>query len=232
MGEQFKFAFPQPILPLESLFLGDEGDRSLRVLRQWEAWPKPIVGLVGAERSGVTTVLKSWARDVDGRYLSPSDWQNSDADDVAKLLATPLAIDDADQIVSPNSLLTLINLAAEHGSVLLLGGHKQPQSWQTHPLDLVSRLSAMTTIQLPNLSDDESFKKRLRAACLRRFVRIPAETLSFVETRLERSYQAIEAFANELDLAMSDTGRPPTIPLARSVLNKLSGLEEADENEA
>ena len=112
---------------------------------------------------------------------------------MAELLIRPLAIDDADQIVSPNSLLTLINLSAEQGSVLLLGGHKPPQDWQSQPPDLVSRLTAMTTIQLPSLSNDESFRKRLRAACLRRYIRIPEETLSFVEPRLERSYQAIEA---------------------------------------
>lgn len=229
MGEQFKFAFPQPVLPLDSLFLDSEGESALRILRQWKNWPKCFVGLVGPERSGVTTVLKSWASDVGGQYLVPDDWQDEDAAEVSRLLAKPLAIDDADQIASPSSLLTLINLAVENGSVLLLGGHKQPQNWQSHPPDLVSRLTAMTTIQLPNLSNDESFRKRLRAACLRRFVRIPEETLSFVEPRLERSYQAIEAFANELDEAMSLTSRPASIPLAREVLNKFSGFDDPED---
>lgn len=229
MGEQFKFAFPQPVLPLDSLFFGQDGDAALRILRQWKSWPKCSVGLIGPERSGVTTVLKSWAHDVQGKYLKPADWQSADAGALAKLLDTPLAIDDAEQIASPSSLLTLINLASDQGAALLLGGHRQPQDWASHPPDLASRLTAMTTIQLPNLTDDESFRKRLRAACLRRYVRIPDETLSFVEQRLERSYQAIEAFANELDHVMSETGRAPTIPTAREIVNKLSGFDDPEE---
>jgi chromosomal replication initiation ATPase DnaA len=86
----------------------------------------------------------------------------------------------------------------------------------------------MTTVSLPPL-DDESFVKRLRAACLRRYIRIPEETLNFLEPRLERSYQAIEAFVSALDVSMSETGRPPTIPLARDILDALTEANEQDE---
>ena len=228
-GGQFKFAFPQPVLPLDSLFLDSQGESALRVLRQWREWPKHSVGLTGATRSGVTTVLKSWGQDVGGTYLTPDAWQDLDAKEVSELLVGPLAIDDADLVRSPNSLLTLLNLADEQNSAILLGGHKPLAGWHSQPLDLVSRLAAMTTIQLPNLMDDESFRSRLRAACLRRFIRLPGETLSFVEPRLERSYQAIEAFANGLDEAMSDTGRPATVPLAREVLSEFAIDDETGE---
>ncbi len=229
-GGQFKFAFPQPVLPLESLFLDSQGDSALRVLRRWREWPKLYIGLTGSTRSGVTTVLKSWARDVEGRYLAPDDWQTLDPKELSELLDRPLAIDDADQMRSPSALLTMINLAEDHNAAILLGGHEKPSVWHKTPPDLVSRLSAMTNIQLPNLTDDDSFRTRLRAACLRRFIRLPGETMSFVEPRLERSYQAIEAFANGLDEAMSETGRPATIPLAREVLSEFAIDDESGDD--
>ena len=227
-GEQFKFAFPQPILPLESLFADPQGEASLRILRQWQKWPKPFVGLTGADRSGVTTVLKSWAKDVGGRYLQPSDWQDMDAQGLSDLLSQPLAIDDCDASVSSVSLLTVLNLARLGENAVLLGGHGQPQSWAVSPPDLVSRLSAMTTIVLPVL-DDAMMIDRLRAACLRRFIKVPRETLAYLEPRLERSYQAIEAFAGELDRLMSETGRSASIPLARTVLDTLSDNPEDED---
>tara|TARA_B100000678_G_scaffold291287_1_gene307399 strand:- start:21172 stop:21867 length:696 start_codon:yes stop_codon:yes gene_type:complete len=228
-GEQFSLAFPQPILPLDSLFFGEQGETSLRILRRWREWPKPYVGLIGSERSGVTTVLKSWSKDVGGRYLTPADWQELDSADVSKLLSEPLAIDDADTLSAPNALLTLMNLAAEKSTPLLLGGHRDTAYWHQSPPDLVSRLTAMTTVTLPKLTDDDIFRKRLKAACLKRHIRIPAETMSFVEPRLERSYQAIEAFANALDQAMNETSRPPTIPLARDVLNGFAEVTDSGE---
>ena len=227
-GEQFKFAFPQPTLPLDALFYDDQGRAALRILRQWREWPKAIVGLSGPERSGVTTVLKSWAREVDGRYLRPEDWLDLDAKAISELLDKPLALDDVASVRSSSSVLTMINLAVEADTVLLLGDHGKPSSWHQSPPDLVSRLSAMTTVILPTL-DDESFTKRLRSACLRRYIRLPDETLNFIEPRLERSYQAIEAFVTALDAYMSETGRPPTIPLARDILDALTEATEPEE---
>ena len=227
-GEQFKFAFPQPILPLDTLFSDPQGEASLKILRQWQKWPKPFVGLTGPERSGVTTVLKSWAEDVGGRYLRPEDWQRLDAKALSELLDQPLAIDDCDVSMNPVALLTLLNLARHGENAVLLGGHGQPQSWASSPPDLVSRLSAMTTIVLPVL-DDAMMISRLRAACLRRYIKVPQETLAYLEPRLERSYQAIEAFASELDRQMSETGRSASIPLARTVLDTLSDNPEDED---
>ena len=228
-GEQFRFAFPQPILPLDSLFIDEAGETSLRILRRWREWPRAYVGLIGEPRSGVTTVLKSWAEDVGGKYLSPAEWQGLDPKALSDLLVQPLAIDDADQVVPSAALLTLLNLATEKRLAILLGGHSQPGRWYDSPPDLASRLASMTTVSLPNLTDDDSFRKRLQAACLKRFIKLPKETLSFVEPRLERSYQAIEAFANALDTAMTASGRPPTIPMAREILNQFTEFPESGE---
>ncbi|HBH91550.1 MAG TPA: DNA replication protein, partial [Hyphomonadaceae bacterium] len=50
-----------------------------------------------------------------------------------------------------------------------------------------------------------------------------------LEPRLDRSFQAIEAFAGRLDRAMTETKRPATIPLARDVLNELIEEWETDD---
>ena len=227
-GEQFKLAFPSPILPLDALFSDDQGQQSLSVLRRWQEWPKSTLCVTGPENSGVTSILKSWAKEVDGRYLVPTDWENLDPKALSDLLSQPLCLDDCHRVQASASLLTILNLAEESGVKILIGGHGQPSVWHVTPPDLVSRLAAMTTIMLPAM-DDEAFIRRLRAACLRRFIRIPEETLSFLEPRLDRSFQAIEAFADRLDRAMTETKRPATIPLARDVLNELIEEWETDE---
>ena len=225
MGEQFRLSFPQPVPPLESLLYGADGRASLKVLRQWRDWPKRYVALTGPGRSGVSTVLRSWAREVEGRYLAPEDWMDKGPQDLSDLLEAPLALDDVDTVQPSSALLTLINLATEKSASLVLGGHGSPQLWHQSPPDLVSRLSAVTTVHLPAL-DETNLARRLRAACLRRFIDLPDETLSFLTKRISPSFEAVETFAQLLDTMMSETQRPPTIPLARDVLATLEELND------
>ena len=228
MGEQFKLTFPQAVPPLDALLYGAQGRASLRVLRQWREWPKSFVALTGPVRSGVTTVLKSWAKEFEGRYLVPSDWMALSPNEQAALLDQPLALDDVDQVVPSNALLTVLNLSAEHNMPIVIGGHGNAANWHFEPKDLVSRLSAATTLVLPTL-DETNFPRRLRAACLRRFIDLPDETLAYVKHRLEPSYEAIETFAAALDDAMTEQQRPATVPLARSVMHALTDYQDKND---
>lgn len=226
-GEQFHFVFPQPDPSLESLLLGREGASAIQVLRLWKAWPKPLMALTGPERSGVSTVLRAWVNEVDGRYLKPDAWTQLGPDQLSELLDRPLALDDVDKVVKSAKLLMFLNLAVENGIAVLIGGHGNPAAWHSKPPDLVSRLSAVTRLVLPDI-DDSSFEKRLRAACLRRFIDLPDETLNFVSSRLDRTYQAIEAFADGMNAVMGSEQKPASIPVARRVLNIVNAAQEAE----
>ena len=220
-GEQFHFVFPEPDLPLEAFFFGDEGAASVRVLRLWQDWPKQCLALTGPDRSGVTAVLKSWASETGARYLTPAEFMKSDAKEIADLLSTPVALDDVEHVTPSNSVLTFLNLAREQQQSVLLGGHGNPRRWHKTPPDLVSRLSAVTRLVMPVL-DDDSFDKRLRAACQRRYIDLPEETLKFLRLRLERSYAAIETFAERLDAIMGTQNRPASVPVARGILASMN----------
>jgi chromosomal replication initiation ATPase DnaA len=220
-GEQFHFVFPQPVPPLEALFFGDEAAASIRVLRSWQSWPRPVLALTGPERSGVTTVLQSWSREVKGVYLRPADWMEKNPAQMLDLLKQPVALDDVEQVQPSSALLTFLNLAAKHGNPVVIGGHGNPGDWHSEPPDLVSRLTAAMRLVLPRL-DDNSFSRRLRAACLRRFIDLPPETVKFVSSRLDQSYEAIEAFADQLNMVMGSGNKPASIPVARQILAALT----------
>lgn len=224
-GEQLHFTFPEPSPSLDSLFFGQNGVANLQVLRQWKVWPKRFLALTGPERSGVSTVLRAWAQEVEGEYLRSEDWQDENADAIAKMLSRPVAIDDADKIRTSSALLTLLNLAVEQGQTVLLGGHGSPSDWHQAPPDLLSRLSAVTRLVLPPL-DDEGFDRRLRAACLRRFIDLPAETMKFVRPRLDRSYAAIETFADQLNAVMGRENKRASVPVAREILEKMNSIDD------
>lgn len=224
-GEQLHFTFPEPSPSLASLFFGQDGISNLQVLRQWKVWPKRFLALTGPERSGVSTVLRAWATEVEGEFLRPEDWLDENADVISKMLDRPVAIDDADKVRPSSALLTLLNLAVEQGQTVLLGGHGNPAEWHFAPPDLVSRLAAVTRLVLPPL-DDEGFDRRLRAACLRRFIDLPSETMKFVRPRLDRSYAAIEAFADQLNAVMGSENKPASVPVAREILEKMNAIDD------
>ena len=229
VGTQFHFVFPQPDPPLEALFFGDDATASIRILRSWKSWPRPLLALTGPEQSGVTTVLRSWAKEVEGRYLRPEDWMHEDASTLADMLTQPLALDDVEQVSPSSALLTFLNLAVENNMPILIAGHGNPSDWHSTPPDLVSRLTAATRLVLPRL-DEASFSRRLRAACLRRFIDLPPETLKYVTSRLDQSYQAIEAFADNLNAVMGSENKPASVPVAKQVLSLMAPEQSGDDH--
>ncbi len=199
---------------------------ALLLLRNTRNWPRCTLAIFGPNRSGITSLLQAWVHECDGGYVKASDLAGDDPGALARRLARPLAVDDAHADGLGGSLLILINLAAERGQPLLLGGHGAPENWQDGPKDLVSRLSAMTSIGFdrPSLAE---FQERLVLAARRRYLQLSKETVEFLAVRIERSFEMIDRVCDALALQASAHGRKPTIPTARIVLEEL-GTSQTD----
>lgn len=196
-----------------------------RALLETSKWPKRHIGVIGPRKSGVSVVLRAWSEEKSGTFLQLSQWSDKSASEIAAQLNGPVALDDAHASLDAEGLLTWINLSEERKIPIIIGGHGTPANWFAAPKDLVSRLSAMTLIELGQLTGG-AFKAAIKKSCETYFIEIPDETLSFVELRLEQTHSAVAEFTAALNQAMAETGRSASIPLARDVLSALSDDEE------
>lgn len=228
-GRQLKFDFPQSEHTLETLAVTDANRTAIALLQRWPDWRTAAFCLVGGPRSGLSTAVETWARFAGGVVLGAKAFSKLSHKKVEALSMGPVAIDRADTVTNDDNLLSLINLSASNGGSVLLTGHTPPSRWRVRLPDLQSRLSAMTLIEL-GPPDDEMLSIRLQAAMHKRYLKLPTEVETYILTRMERSYNAVEEFVHTLH-EMSD-GREVTVPLAREILDQMDGTRSlfADED--
>ncbi len=112
------------------------------------------------------------------------------------------------------------NLAQEERKPLLIVALHPPPQWKVRLPDLSSRLNATPVFTLGQ-PDDLLASMLLQKLFERRGLQVAPETLSYIVTRIERSYIALMRVVDLLDdLAMSRR-RAVTIKLAREVLAEM-----------
>ncbi len=112
------------------------------------------------------------------------------------------------------------NLAQEERKPLLIVALHPPPQWKVRLPDLASRLNA-TPVFAIGQPDDLLASMLLQKLFERRGLQVTPETLSYIVTRIERSYIALMRVVDLLDdLAMSRR-RAVTVKLAREVLSEM-----------
>lgn len=177
----------------------------------WPDWPAHAIALIGPEGSGKTHLATIWAtaagaRVVPGRTLREID--------VPAALATgALVIEDAGAIADERALFHLINLAREEGAYLLFTARSSPALWPAGLPDLVSRLRAMPVMVL-QAPDDALLRGVIVKLAADRQLQLDENVVSYILTRIERSFAAARAAVIALDQEALRQGRPASRALA------------------
>lgn len=112
------------------------------------------------------------------------------------------------------------NLAQEERRPLLIVALQPPPLWKVRLPDLASRFAATPVFEIGE-PDDLLASMLLAKLFARRGLQVSPETLSYIVTRIERSYVAVMRIVDRLDdLAMS-RHRAVTIKLAREGLEDM-----------
>lgn len=190
----------------------------LALMRSWKSWPEPQLALIGEAQSGKTRLLRTWAAETDGAFITAQALAQADADELSSYSLNALAIDDADKAGNGPNLLAAINFCHARKTPILLAGSRPPATWYTDPPDLLSRTRAMPVAMLDG-PDEHTLRKRLEDACARRHLNVPEASLTYLVERMEFSWEIVERIADAIE---QTKGRAFTIASARKALNSLA----------
>lgn len=176
-------------------FLPHAGARlALEMIAGDKPWPQDRLVLWGGAGAGKTHLLHIWASEHGaslraGAALDEPFWPDG-----------PVAIDDADQVLSEQALLHVVNAAAESRHRVLLSMTRPPARRRIQLADLASRLRATMAIEIG--PQDDAMRAALLAKLLseRQLVVLPS-VQSFILTRLPRTAAAILDAVRRLDEA-------------------------------
>ena len=214
---QLAFALPHAeSLGRDDFLEGPANAAGLALVDSWPEWPNRIMLLVGPEGSGKSHLAAIWAEQAGARSI-PAHALTAVA--VPGALATgALVVED---LKSPDlderAVFHLMNLAREETAFVLITARTPPTALQIELRDLRSRLRAVPTVLLLP-PDDQLFRALIVKFCADRQLIVDETVVSYLASRIERSYAAVRQAVELLDTEALRLGRPVTRALAADLL--------------
>jgi len=214
---QLAFALPHAeSLTRDNFLEGPANAAGLALVDSWPEWPNRLMLLVGPEGSGKSHLAAIWAEQAGARATSA---HALTPDSVPAALTTgALVVEDLNPPeVDERALFHLMNLAREDEAFVLITARLPPSAFLIELRDLRSRLRAVPTVSLLP-PDDALFRALIVKFCADRQMAVDESVVSYLATRIERSYAAARRAVELLDSEALRLGRPVTRALAAKLL--------------
>lgn len=195
---------------------GPANAAALGLIDSWPDWPNRIMLLAGPEGSGKSHLAAIWAEDAGARSTTA---HALTAAAVPGALATgALVVEDLNPSgFDERALFHLMNLAREDQAFVLITARVPSAAFQVELRDLRSRLRAVPAVTLLP-PDDQLFRALIVKFCADRQLSVDETVVSYLATRIERSFAAARQAVELLDTEALRLGRPVTRALAAELL--------------
>lgn len=221
MAEQLGLDLPsKPALGREDFLVAPSNALAVALIDTWPDWQARKLVLTGPEGAGKTHLLHVWASRSEATIIEAS--QVAEAD-IPELANAPVAVENVPQIggdaETETALFHLHNLTLANGQSLMFTGDLPLAGWPLDLPDLKSRLQGATSAQLDPPDDT-----LLAAVLTKQFADLQitpqANLISYLVTRIDRSFAAARDIVHRLDKASLARKRPITRALASELLDK------------
>jgi len=214
---QLAFALPHAeSLTRDNFLEGPANAAGLALVDSCPDWPNRIMLLIGPESSGKSHLATIWAEESGARSISA---HALTAAGVPGALATgALVVENLKSSdFDDRALFHLMNLAREDEVFVLLTAREAPSTFEIELRDLRSRLRAVPVVSLLP-PDDQLFRALIVKFCADRQLAVDESVVSYLTTRIERSFAAVRQAVELLDTEALRLGRPVTRALAAELL--------------
>lgn len=200
---------------------GPANAAALSLIDSWPDWPNRIMLLAGPEGSGKSHLAAVWAEQAGARSTTAHALSVAavPAALAAGALATgALVVEDLNPSgFDERALFHLMNLAREDQAFVLMTARVPPAAFPIELRDLRSRLRAVPVVTLLP-PDDQLFRALIVKFCADRQLSVDETVVSYLATRIERSFVAARQAVELLDTEALRLGRPATRALAAELL--------------
>ena len=203
-------------LARDNFLEGPANAAGLALVDAWPEWPSRTMLVVGPEGSGKSHLAAIWAEQAGARSTTA---HLLTTDNLPGALATgTLVVEDlrARQF-DERALFHLLNLVREEGAYVLITARTPPSAFDVELRDLRSRLRALPVVSLEE-PDDQLFRALIVKYCADRQMAVDEAVVSYLASRIERSFAAARQAVALLDIEALRQGRPVTRALAAELL--------------
>ena len=189
---------------------------ALALIDSWPQWANRSVVLTGPEGSGKSHLAAIWSEAAGARLVAARALEQVQVP--AALATGALVIEDvAADTFDERALFHVLNLAREQDAFVLLTARMPPAHWRVAIRDLESRLKALPIVSLAP-PDDALLRAVLVKLFADRQIAVEQTLISYVATRIERSFAAARTVVGMLDIEAMRRKRALTRALAAEIL--------------
>jgi chromosomal replication initiation ATPase DnaA len=200
----------------EDFLSGSSNAAALALIECWPQWPNRSVVLTGPEGSGKSHLAAIWSDAAGARFVAARALEQAKVP--ATLATGALVIEDVTAgAFDERALFHVLNLAREQDAFVLLTARMPPAHWRVAIRDLESRLKALPIVSLTP-PDDALLRAVLVKLFADRQIAVEQTLISYVATRIERSFAAARAVVGRLDVEAMRRKRALTRALAAEIL--------------
>ncbi|MFV0294501.1 MAG: HdaA/DnaA family protein [Hyphomicrobiaceae bacterium] len=204
-------------LGAEDLLVGNSNAAAVALVDAWPDWPAAAAVVVGPPRSGKTHLAHVWQLRSAAHLVDAVDLDENRVETLAGTGAN-IVIEDIDRgIGSEAALFHLLNLAREHRTSLMMTSTLPAGEIPVTLPDLRSRLRAAVMVEIA--APDNGL---LAAILVKHFsdrqLAVEPQVISYLVERMERSFAAAAAIADDIDRTALASRRRLTRTLAAEVL--------------
>lgn len=216
MARQLTFDLPaRPALGRENFFVAPSNALALAMIEAPDRWPQGKLLLIGPEGAGKSHLAAVWAASAGAVTLAAG--SIGDPGPAAAVLVEDAHLLAGDP-VEETRLFLLHNHLLARGGRLLITARRDPRDWGLGLPDLLSRMQAAAIARLE--APDDSL---LAAVMVKQFadrqVQVPPALISYLVSRIERSFSAARSIVAALDARALALGRPISRSLAVELLD-------------
>ena len=217
MADQLSFDWPTGVaLGPDDFFVSDANAQAFAMVTAPDTWPEGKLVLTGVSGAGKSH-LAGIFRDAQGADLLHAadlapDFQSD---------APAVVIEDMENLPqkSEEAVFHLHNNLRASGRTLLMTAQEPPARWRIALPDLASRMQATTIAEIAGPDDALLSALIMKLFADRQISPAPA-LVTYLCTRIERSYAAAATIVAQLDAAALAQGRKINTGLARDLLDK------------
>jgi len=221
MHRQLSFDLPvRAALGREDFFVAPANAMAVALIEGWRDWPGRKLVLEGPKGAGKTHLAHVWAQAAGARIVEARALAGADIPDLA---SGPVAVEDvpliAGDTAAENALFHLHNLTLAEGHSLLLTADRPAAHWGLTLPDLASRMQGTQATRL-DAPDDRLLTALLAKLFADRQLIPTPDTIPYLVTRMDRSFDSARQLVAALDAAALAQGRPINRKLAADVMER------------
>jgi len=195
---------------------GPSNRAALAMIDRWPDWPDRMLAVIGPEGAGKSHLAAIWAEVAGARFIAARALGETN---LPRALSTgALVIENvAAEAVDERAMFHLINLAREEEAFMLVTASAAPSGWVLKVPDLASRLRALPVVEL-GPPDDALLRAVLVKLFSDRQLAVDEGLLTYLVTRIDRSFAAAREAVERLDREALRQARPITRALASETM--------------